>query len=359
MQDLVVQQPILNIAVGAVGGTLTSNLPATNWLDHIRVSYSLTINTAGAKTVHADGLARTLTIRLYHGSDPIINLEGQCLKNWLEVVLGRTELYTDFTAAAGEETGTWDFIIPRSMYDLADSESSLEDLATGSNSRIEFQFNGPAAASPTAGAAVVAPGGSITIEVVTQKRDPNIPLKQVLPVVRLEQDTFTDLVASTADQLRLVNPGWWYRRFLFIIEDNATTIARSNTIVSAVQRIFNQERFGKETVARLRVQNWSQRPIIGRTAPPTGVVWFFWDETHTFNPLRMLDTTKSLQSQIGFDTAAAANGIRVRVVREIIVPGKVEAVRQVAADADRKSQGILSRLRSGNGRPARARAGSR
>lgn len=356
MQDLVISQPVLNI--GAVeSGTFTSTLPATNFLDHIRVSYSLTINNAGAKTVHADGLARTLTIRLYHGSDPVINLEGQCLKNWLELVLGRVELYTDFTTASGNETGTWDFIIPRSMYDLADSESSLEDLATGANSRIEFQYNGAAAACPTAGTTTVS--GTITVEVVTQKRDPNIPLQQVLPVVRLEQDIFTDLVASTADQLRLVNPGWWYRRFMFIVEDNNTTIARSNTIVSQIQRIFNQERFGKESFARLRVQNWSQRPIIGLSAPRTGIAFYYWDETHNFNPLRMLDTTKSLQSQLGFDTGAAAAGIRVRVVREIIVPGKAEAVRQVAAAASRKSGGLLSRLTSRDRRPARERVGTR
>ena len=357
MQDLVVVNPPIAIPLAATGGTFQSTLPATNWLDHIRVRYSLTLNNAGAKTVHADGLARTLTIRLYHGSDPIIELEGFCLKNWLELVNGRTEIYTEFTVAAGDETGTWDFIIPRAMYDLLDSEASLEDLATGANSRIEFQYNGPTAACPTAGTTTVI--GSINVEVVTQKRDPSIPLEQVLPVIKLQQDIITDLTASTADQLRLVNPGWWYRRFMIIVEDNATTIARSNTIVSQLQRIINQERFGKETFAGLRAQNWAQRPIIGLTGPRDGIAWWFWDETRTFNPTRLLDTTKSLQSQLGFDTAAAANGIRVRVVREIVVPGKARAVARVAAEANRKSGGILSKLRAGSARPAKARAGVR
>lgn len=336
MLELVNANPTLAIAVGATGGTFQSLLPATNWLDHVRITYSLTINTAGAKTVHADGLARTLTIRLFHGTDPVIDLQGQNFKVWLELVHGRTELFTDFTVAAGDETGTWSFMIPRAMFDLFDPESTLEDLATGQNSRIEFVFNGPAAATPTAGAAVVAPGGSIAIDVVTQKRDPSVPLEQVLPTVKLAQDLITDLVASTADQIRTFNPGYWVRRLVYIVEDNATTIARSNTIVTGVQKIVNQEKFGSENWTRLQASNWAQRPIVGLTAPRTGVAWHFFDETHTLNPNRLLNLTSSLMAQLGFTTAAAANGIRVHVVRELILAGKAAAVRQVKAAAVRR-----------------------
>lgn len=330
--DLVTANPQLTIPTTGVG-SLQSLLPATNWLDHVRVTISLVVNNAGAKTVNADGLARFFTIRLYHGTDPIIELRGDAFKVWLEVMQGRTEIYTDFTTASGNETGTWSFIIPRCLYDLLDSEGTLEDLATGTNSRVEFVLNGITAITPTAGSTIVS--GTIDLDVDTQKRDPYIPLEQVLPVAKLAQDFITDLAASTADQLRQFNPGYLIRRLIYIVEDNATTIARSNALVTNVQKVINQERFGKENWTRLQAQNWAQRPIIGLTQPRTGVAWHFFDETRTLNPNRLLNTTSSLMAQIGYDTAAAANGIRVTLVREMILPGKAAAVRKVLSQARR------------------------
>lgn len=338
--DLVNANPQLTIPTTGAG-TLQSLLPATNWLDHIRVSISLVINNAGAKTVHADGLARFFTIRLYHGTDPVIELRGDLFKIWLEVVMGRTEIFTDFTVAAGNETGTWVFLIPRTMYDLLDSEGTLEDLATGQNSRVEFVLNGITAISPTAGTTIVS--GTIDLDIDTQKRDPNIPLAKVLPTIKLVQYSYTDLVASTADQVRAFNPGYWYRRMIYVVEDNATTIVRSNALVTNVQRIINQEKFGKESWSRLQAQNWAQRPIIGLTQPRTGVAWHFNDETHSLNPFRMMDTVRSLLAQLSFDTGAAANGIRVWVVGEIALPGNAAAVRSVTEAARGKSRKQLAR----------------
>jgi hypothetical protein len=332
MLELVNSNPQLTIPVTGAG-TLTSTLPAT---------------TAGAKTVHADGLQRFITYRLYHGTDPIIELQGHCLKAWLELVGGRTEFETPFTAAAGNETGVWSFLIPRTLYDLLDPESSLEDLATGANSRVEFVLNGITAVTPTAGATIVS--GTIDVDVVTQKRDPSVPLEQVLPVVKLEQSVLTDLVASTADQVRRFNPGYWVRRIIHIVEDNATTIARSNALVTNIQKIINQEKFGKESWTRLQAQNWMQRPIIGLTAPRAGIVWHYFDETATFNPNRMLNLTRSLQAEFGYDTAAAANGIRVFQVRELVLPGKQRAVAAAKTEARRRGA-VVSRR-------ARARAGA-
>lgn len=336
MLELVTENPQLAIPVGG-GGKLTSLLPATNWLDHVRVAISLTINNAGAKTVHADGLARFFTVRLYHGSDPIIDLDGHCLKAWLELVGGRTEIYTEFTVAAGNETGIWTFVLPRTMYDLTDPEATLEDLATGQNSRIEFVLNGITAISPTAGTTIVS--GTIDLDVVTQKRDPSVPLEQVLPVVKLEQSIITDLAASTNDQVRKFNPGYWVRRIIHIVEDNAATIARSNALVTRLQKVINQEKFGKETWARLQAQNWMQRPVIGLTGPRTGIAWHFFDETNNLNPRRMLNLTSSLMSEFSYDTAAAANGIRVFQVRELVLPGKAAAVRDAAKRAAAQGAG--------------------
>jgi hypothetical protein len=308
-------------------GKATFLLPATNWHDDTRVSISLVINNAGAKTVHADGLARFFTIRLYHGSDPVIDLTGHCLKNWLEVVHGRTELFTDFTVAAGNETGTWDFIIPRSMFDLLDPKATMEDLATGQNSRIEFVYNGITAISPTAGTTIVS--GTIDCDVITLERDPRIPLAPVLPIVKLNEDLISDVVASTANQKRKFNTGAFYRRILIIVEDNATTIARSNTIVTSVERIFSQAAKGAENWTRLRAENWAERPIIGLTTPRTGIAWYYTDPTHTLDQRHLWDLTKMLQAELSFTTGAAANGIRIWLVREQIMPANPVAQAEV------------------------------
>lgn len=316
--ELVQANPQLVIPV-AGNGKLTSLLPATNWHLGTRVSISLTINNAGAKTVHADGLARFFTIRVYHGADPMIDLTGHCFKQWLEFVNGRTEVYTEFTVAAGNETGTWDFVIPRSMNDVLDPMATMEDLATGSNSRIEFILNGVAAISPTAGTTIVA--GTIDLEPVTLERDPNVPLARVLPVVKVQEDLITDLAASTNNQKRKFNTGAFYRKVGIIVEDNAATITRSNTILARIAEVINQAHKGKQTFGMLRAQNWADRAIIGLTGPRTGIAWLNFDPTRRLDSRRLLNLASSLQAELEFDTNAAANGIRIWLIREQILPG--------------------------------------
>lgn len=328
--ELVSAAPQIAIPVG-FSGKATSLLPATNWHTHTRVRISLVVNNAGAKTVHADGIMRGFTIRLYHGSDPVIELPGHCLAAYLEEMTGAASLVSQFTTASGNETGTWEFLIPRELYDLLDPEATMEDLATGANSRIEFEYNGVTSMIPTAGTTIVS--GTIDVEPETIERDPNTPLARILPVCKLQADFVTDLSASSNQQKRKFNTGYIYRRIILLVEDNATTIARSNTLVTAVERIINQAGKGKESFRGIQVKNWHERPQIGRTAPATGRAVFSFDNTHALDRRRLLNLAASLQAEIAFDVGAAANGVRVWIIREMILPPVQKAVDAVKAAA--------------------------
>jgi hypothetical protein len=339
MQELVTPNPQLTVPASG-GSKVIADLPDTNLHVGTRVRVSVTITSAGAKVINALGLARFLHISLFHNGSPIIDCDGDMFLAWLEICNGRVEQYNEFGAGAGAQTATWDFFIPRTMMDLLDPLWTFDDLAIGTNNRIEFSFNGIEAITPTAAVTITA--GTIDTEPETMERSPTMPLAQAFPMVKLEQTVFSDL-PTAAYTTKKFNTGWYTRKLILAVEEapSATGIVRSNTLVQTLERVISQAKKGEESFAGLRTANWRERPIDGLLTPRDGIVFWNWDKTRTMDKSRLLNLTGVLQAELGFRTAAAfPNGLRVRMLREVIVPGVAAAAAEVQRQANVKQVAV-------------------
>ncbi|MCK6482043.1 MAG: hypothetical protein L6R43_18425 [Planctomycetes bacterium] len=306
------ERPLPPVAIpSGFAGQSVIALPASHYLVGIR--FNLSVTATGTTAVHADGLARSITFRYKYGSSPSVALPGHVLLKRDRAVFGVAGDYTEMAAGAGPATATWNGIIPRADFSKKAPLLTMDDMSGADDPTLEVQFNGAAAISPTGGAAITAI--SLTCSAIMIPRRAGPRSGRATPHLMMNVTRISDLQASTLDQLRRIRSGLRNSRMMLIAETATGTLAYSDALVSAVERVVNLGRRGKESWTNLKTLNRAQSAL----APETGVVYFDYDPTRELRSTDLLDLRGVETMELGFDTGAFAAGCNVLVYQEEII----------------------------------------
>lgn len=310
------ERPLPPIAIPAgFAGSSPISLPPVHYLHGINIRLAVTCT--GITNIHTEALARSVTLRYKYGNSPSVSIPGHLLLHRNAFLNGVGDDYTELVAGAGPVTGTWNFFLPRAAFHRRVPEFTMDDMSMSDDPTLEVVFNGITSISRTGGAAITAITCVATALMLPRAAGPKVG--RILPHVMMNSTGITDLVASTADQVRRIRSGLPNAFIMLVAESNnpaAADIARSDALVTAVEKIVNLGRRGKENWTDMRSRNRLQQGI----APTAGVVAWDFDPDRRLRRANTLDLQGVETFEIGVDTGAAANGLRLWVYQEEIIP---------------------------------------
>lgn len=299
---------------GGFAGSSPISLPAVHYL--LGINLRLSVTCTGNTAIHTEALARSITIRYKYGSSPSVSIPGHVLLHRNTLLNGIAEDYTEIPAGAGPNVGTWNTFIPRAMFHRYNPLLTMDDMSGADDPTFEIVFGGITTISKTGGAAITAITCVATAVMMPRAAGPRTG--RILPHALMNVAGLTDLVASTADQIRRIRSGYRNSLIMFIAENNspaATDIARSDALITAIEPIINLGQKGKINWTDLRTRNRAQAVI----APATGVTFLDYDPSRYLRPKELLDLRGIETMEIGVDSGPAAAGIRLWVYQEELV----------------------------------------
>jgi hypothetical protein len=319
--------PPIGIPSGFAGPSPIS-LPAVHNL--LGISIRLSVTCTGNTTIHQDALARSVTFRYKFGTSPSVSLPGNVLLHRNQLLNRVAEDYTEIPAGAGPNVGTWNTFIPRARLHALQPLVSMDDMSGADDPQLEVNFNGIGSISRTGGAAITAITCVATAVLMPRKAGPRIG--RIRPHVLMNAGQITAALAASADQTFKVRSGYRNSLIMLIAETNnpgAADIARSDALVTAVEHVVNLGKRGKQNWTDLRTRNRAQATL----APATGIVFFDYDQTRQLRTKDLFDLRGIETFELGLDTAALPNNLRLWVYQEELIDPDPEARRKVGLPA--------------------------
>lgn len=332
----VIQDALDIIDIPSTGqGSKTVRLTPSQIGRVIRFRLTAKFTLPAAPAVHQDGLGRFLKFELMNGSDTYYTVEGNVLLQANQNILHADQDYTEVPAVVGDQTGTWNGEIWIADPALQYPDMLAMDHRLLTDPRLRITFNGPASVCPTAGATMKAGDpGTIEFENELLEVEGDLPQKMLNPWRRWHTYQIDDLKASTADQKRVLEFGLFTSRLLIIQETATGTIARSNSLINAVELRVNGIPRGKQSWTSMQA---ALRGIGGVNYPPkTGVGLFDFDPHKTLDKGTMLDLRGAKLFQLLFSTGAFAAGNKTWILHEEIVEPDYAAIAAELAKRQRK-----------------------
>lgn len=310
-----IERPLPPIAIpGGFAGPSPIAMPAVHNL--LGISVRLSVTCTGNTNIHQDALARSVTFRYKFGSSPSVSLPGNVLLHRNQAVNGIAEDYTEIPAGAGPNVGTWNTFIPRAQLQRRVPLVTMDDMSGADDPQFEVNFNGIGSISRTGGAAITAISCVATAVIMPRARGPRVG--RIRPHVLMNVGQITQALAATNDQTFKVRSGYRNSFIMLIAESNnpgAADIARSDALVTAIEYVVNLGKRGKQNWVDLRTRNRNQAKL----APATGVVFFDYDQSRELRPKDLFDLRGIESFELGLDTAALPNNLRLWVYQEEVI----------------------------------------